>query len=108
MWTVLSYMEPSERELCQTLRQVYGSLLMNGPFTVIIAHQNEMIGLTDRVRLRPLVAGVKKDMLYLSSEESAIRLICPDLSESWSPMGGEAVIGRVGQPLVPTQSLAAA
>ena len=34
-------------------------------------------------------------MLYLSSEESAIRLICPDLDKAWIPMGGEPVIGRL-------------
>jgi glutamate synthase domain-containing protein 1 len=66
-----------------------------------------MIGLTDRVRLRPLIAGVKDDMLYLSSEESAIRLICPDLDRSWIPMGGEPVVGRLKQPLK-SQSLVSA
>ncbi|HUV05343.1 MAG TPA: glutamine amidotransferase family protein [Armatimonadota bacterium] len=108
MWNMLQYMDPDDGELCKTLRQVYGSLLMNGPFTVVIAHRNEMVGLTDRVRLRPLVAGVKDDMLYLSSEESAIRLICPDLRECWSPIGGEPVIGRLGEPLAPSGRLAAA
>ena len=34
-----------------------------------------MIGLTDRIRLRPLVAGATATVLYLSSEEAAIRLI---------------------------------
>ena len=68
---------------------------MNGPFTIIVAHHGEMIGLTDRIRLRPLTVGVKNDVLYLSSEESAIRLICPDLDRSWIPMGGEPVIGRL-------------
>ena len=58
-----------------------------------------MIGLTDRIRLRPLTVGVKGDVLYLSSEESAIRLICPDLDRAWIPMGGEAVVGRLKQPL---------
>jgi len=77
------------------LRQVYGSLLLNGPFAVIIAHQGEMIGLTDRIRLRPLTVGEKGDMLYLSSEESAIRLIAPELDKAWIPMGGEPVIGRL-------------
>jgi glutamate synthase domain-containing protein 1 len=60
-----------------------------------------MIGLTDRIRLRPLTVGEKGDILYLSSEESAIRLICPDLDKAWIPMGGEAVVGRlktVSQP----------
>ena len=83
----------------RTLRQVYPSLLLNGPFTVIIAHHGEMIGLTDRIRLRPLTIGEKGDMLYLSSEESAIRLICPDLDRTWIPVGGEPIIGRLKQPL---------
>jgi glutamate synthase domain-containing protein 1 len=88
------------------LRQVYGSLLLNGPFTIIIAHQGEMIGLTDRIRLRPLTAGIKDQMLYLSSEESAIRLICPDLDEAWIPVGGEPIVGSLGKPLQRRSTLA--
>jgi len=70
-------------------------LLINGPFTIIIAHQGEMIGLGDRVRLRPLVAGIKGDMFYLSSEEAPMRLICPNLDLTWIPKGGEPIIGRL-------------
>jgi glutamate synthase domain-containing protein 1 len=66
---------------------------------VIIAHQGEMIGLTDRIRLRPLTVGVKDSVLYLSSEESAIRLVCPDLDRAWIPMGGEPIIGSLEKPL---------
>jgi glutamate synthase domain-containing protein 1 len=98
-WTDIERCSASEQRLLTTLRQVYGSLLLNGPFTVIIAHQGEMIGLTDRIRLRPLTVGVKGNMLYLSSEESAIRLICPDLDRAWIPMGGEPIVGRLGRPL---------
>ena len=94
-WSDIERRPEGEQRLLRTLRQVYGSLLMNGPFTIIMAHHGEMIGLTDRIRLRPLTVGVKGDMLYLSSEESAIRLICPDLDRSWIPMGGEPVIGRL-------------
>jgi len=79
----------------RTLRQVYASILLNGPFTVIIAHQGEMIGLTDRIRLRPLSVGENGDMFYLSSEESAIRLISPELNKVWTPMGGEPVVARL-------------
>jgi glutamate synthase domain-containing protein 1 len=69
--------------------------MLNGPFSVIIAHKGEMIGLTDRIRLRPLTVGEKGDMLFISSEESAIRLISPDLDKVWTPMGGEPVIGKL-------------
>ncbi|MBI2952710.1 MAG: glutamine amidotransferase family protein [Chloroflexi bacterium] len=97
LWSRIDRLEEgsAERALLTTLRQVYSSLLLNGPFTVIIAHEGEMIGLTDRIRLRPLIAGTKGDVLYLSSEEAAIRLICPDLEQAWSPMGGEPIVGRL-------------
>ena len=94
-WSDIERMPLGEQRLMQSLRQVYGSLLLNGPFAVIIAHHGEMIGLTDRIRLRPLTVGEKGNMLYLSSEEAAIRLICPELDKAWIPMGGEPVIGRL-------------
>jgi glutamate synthase domain-containing protein 1 len=103
LWSAIERRPPAEQELLRTLRQVYGSLLMNGPFTIIIAHQGEMIGLTDRVRLRPLTVGEKGPMLYLSSEESAIRLVCPDLDRAWIPMGGQPVVGSLKKPLVPRE-----
>jgi len=103
LWSAIKRQPPAEQELLRTLRQVYGSLLMNGPFTIIIAHQGEMIGLTDRVRLRPLTVGEKGPMLYLSSEESAIRLVCPDLDRAWIPMGGQPVVGNLKKPLVPRE-----
>jgi glutamate synthase domain-containing protein 1 len=103
-WDHIERCSPEEQELFRTLRQVYGSLLLNGPFTVIIAHQGEMIGLTDRIRLRPLTVGVKGSVLYLSSEESAIRLVCPDLDEAWIPVGGEPIVGSLERPLQPEKA----
>ncbi|MEK7873838.1 MAG: hypothetical protein AAB502_08300, partial [Chloroflexota bacterium] len=108
LWSEIDRMPPKERALHQTLRQVYGSLLLNGPFTIIIAHTGQMIGLTDRIRLRPLVAGVRGDVLYLSSEESAIHLVCPDVERTWTPMGGEPVVGTVGVAPGPPKSAATA
>ena len=99
LWGQIEHAPREERALLTALRQVYGSLLLNGPFSVIIARQGEMIGLTDRVRLRPLTAAAKGDLLFLSSEESAIRLVCPDVEEAWTPMGGEPVVGRLREPL---------
>ena len=111
-WSDIERMPPEEQKLMRALRQVYGSLLLNGPFAVVIAHHGEMIGLTDRIRLRPLTVGEKGDVLYLSSEESAIRLICPDLDRAWIPMGGEPVVGRLKtvsqpQPIVTKKRLTA-
>lgn len=101
LWSEIERRPVAEQNLLRTLRQVYASLLLNGPFAVIIAHQGEMIGLTDRIRLRPLTVGEKGDTLYLSSEESAIRLISPDLDRAWIPAGGEPIVARLGKPLRP-------
>jgi len=98
-WEDIDRLSGEQRRLSQALRQVYGSLLLNGPFTVIVAHHGEMIGLTDRIRLRPLTVGTKGTILFLSSEESAIRLICPDLDESWIPAGGQPIVGSLGRAL---------
>jgi glutamate synthase domain-containing protein 1 len=99
LWSEIGRMKSQERVLYRTLRQVYSSMLVNGPFTVIIARQEEMIGLPDRIRLRPLTAAIGGNMLYLSSEEAAIRLVCPYPQRVWAPMGGEPVVGRLGVPL---------
>jgi glutamate synthase domain-containing protein 1 len=99
MWVEIDRMAPEEQALFRTLRQVYGGLLINGPFTVIVAREGEMIGLTDRIRLRPLTAAVSDNRLFLSSEEAPIRLICAEPERVWTPVGGEPVVGRLGVPL---------
>ncbi len=99
-WSDMEQMSADEREVVTALRLTYGGLLLNGPFTIIIARKGEMVGLTDRIRLRPLVVGTQGNKVLLSSEESAMRLVCPDLEETWIPVGGEPVVARLGQ--VPT------
>ena len=94
-WTEIDKEPPKKRHLLTALRLTYGSLLMNGPFTAIIAHQGEMIGLTDRIKLRPFSAGSRGDFLYLSSEEAPIHLVAPSPQRIWRPRGGEPVIGRL-------------
>jgi len=101
LWTEIDRMPPDQQTLYRTLRQVYSMLLVNGPFTVILARQGEMIGLTDRIRLRPLTAASNGSRLYLSSEEASIRLISPQLERVWTPVGGEPVVGRLGMSLQP-------
>lgn len=99
-WEHIERMEEGERRLHTVLRQVYGSALVNGPFAIIFARNGEMAGLNDRIKLRPLVAARKDDWLYLSSEESAIRLMCADPDLVWAPRAGQPVIGRVGSDVV--------
>ncbi|MCW4006212.1 MAG: glutamine amidotransferase family protein [Candidatus Bathyarchaeota archaeon] len=95
-WSEIDASQTKQSQLAKVLRQTYGSLLMNGPFSVVVAQHGEMIGLTDRVKLRPMIAATKGDLLYLSSEEASIRLVSPQLDRLWTPKGGEPVIGRIG------------
>jgi glutamate synthase domain-containing protein 1 len=48
--------------------------------------------MNDRIKLRPLVAATHNDMVYMASEESAIREICPEPDTVWAPRAGEPVI----------------
>ena len=100
IWNRIDQMNEKERKLLTTLRMVYGPLLMNGPFAVIIGQTGRMIGLTDRIRLRPLTAATRGEMFYLSSEEASIRLISPELDRVWTPNGGEPVIGELSNTRV--------
>ena len=53
------------------------------------------MALNDRLKLRSMVVGEKEDMVYIASEESAIRVMEPDLERIYAPAGGEPVIVRV-------------
>lgn len=104
LWTDIDRMADDERALHGALRSVYGGLLMNGPFAVVIANSSMMMALTDRIRLRPLTAGSRGNVLYLSSEEAAIRLVSPELDQVWTPMGGVPIVARLGSLPTPENS----
>lgn len=94
-WDEIERMPEDEKEFYQTLRIIYGSALLNGPFSIIAANSTTIVGLNDRIKLRPLIAATKNDFVYLASEESAIKEICPQPDKIWAPRAGEPVIGTV-------------
>ena len=53
------------------------------------------MALGDRLKLRSMVVGEKDDMVYIASEECAIRVIEPELDRIWSPGGGQPVIVKL-------------
>ena len=99
-WKTIERLPEPERELYLRLRQVYASALVNGPFAIVFAWSGGMVGLNDRIKLRPLVAARAGEFLYLSSEESGIRAMCTEPEVVWSPKAGEPVIGRIGEMTV--------
>ncbi len=95
LWDEIDRMPAAEKELHTALRQTYGSLLLNGPFSIIVSNRNQMIGLTDRIRLRPLVAGRSGDFMYISSEEAPMHLIDDTIEDTWIPRGGEPIVAEL-------------
>ena len=92
-WDEIGRMEEKQRKFFTALRIVYGSALVNGPFAVVVGSTNGMVGLNDRIKLRPLIAARDGDMLYIASEDSAIRKICSHPEKVWMPRAGEPVVG---------------
>jgi glutamate synthase domain-containing protein 1 len=96
-WKEIDKLPPDQKRFLQLLRITYSGLMINGPFSIIFANQNMMVGLTDRIKLRPLIAASGKNVFFISSEESAIRAVCPDLDYVNHPRGGEPIIARSDQ-----------
>lgn len=95
-WKDIERKKDNESRLNRALRITYGSALVNGPFAVLAGSKNKLVGLSDRIKLRPLVAGREGDMLFMASEESGIRKVCSDPDRIWTPKAGEPVIGELG------------
>lgn len=94
-WQIIEQMEPAERELHEYLRNVFAPMLITGPFSIIVGFAGGLVALNDRLKLRNLVVGEKDNLVYMASEETAIRILEPNLTKVWSPSGGEPVVIRL-------------
>ncbi|MBO8159109.1 glutamine amidotransferase family protein [Thermosyntropha sp.] len=93
LWEQIAEKDQKNREKLRRLRGTYGSLLLNGPFSIILSASNGMMALNDRIKLRSLVAAEEGSRLYVASEEAAIRRVAREkLERIWAPRGGEPVI----------------
>ena len=86
---------PEEAERLAYLRKVFPSLLLTGPFSIILGFNGGLMALNDRLKLRSMVVAEKDDRVFIASEEAAIRTMEPEAENVWAPMGGEPVIVRV-------------
>jgi glutamate synthase domain-containing protein 1 len=94
-WDEIDRMEDEEKEMFEKLRIVYAPAMVNGPFGIVCGYDRGMFGLNDRIKLRPMIAAEKGDMVYIASEESAIHAICDGPDRVWNPRGGEPVIAEL-------------
>ena len=94
-WSTIAGKPKEERERLTYLRNAFAPLLITGPFSIMLGFTGGIMALNDRLKLRSMVVGEKGDMVYIASEECAIRILQPELDRLWSPAGGEPVIVRV-------------
>ncbi|WP_027183377.1 class II glutamine amidotransferase [Desulfovibrio inopinatus] len=94
-WDEIDRMPEPQKNAFTALRSVYGSAMLNGPFAILVADSTSLMGLNDRIKLRPLVIGEQGDRVFMSSEESSIRDVQPDLDRVFNPKAGEPVIVEV-------------
>ena len=94
-WTTIARKEPEEREKLTWLRTVFSSLLITGPFSIVLGYTGGLMALNDRLKLRSMVVGEKGEKVYIASEEAAIRAMEPEAENIWAPAGGEPVIVQV-------------
>ena len=95
-WSTIEGMADEEDRNRHTfLRTVFPSLLITGPFSIVLGFNGGLMALNDRLKLRSMVVGEKDDRVYIASEEASIRVMEPNAENIWAPAGGEPVIVKV-------------
>ena len=94
-WSTIERCAPEKAEKLKFLRMAYPSLLITGPFSIVLGFEGGLMALNDRLKLRSMVAGEKDDMVFIASEEAAIRAMEPDAENIFAPSGGCPFIVKV-------------
>lgn len=94
-WSTIQRKEPAAAQQLSYLRTVYPSLLVTGPFSIILGFNGGLMALNDRLKLRSMVVAEKDDRVFIASEEAAIRVMEPEAENFYAPAGGEPVIVKV-------------
>ena len=74
---------------------MFASLLITGPFSILVGFTGGLMALNDRLKLRSMVVGEKGDRVYISSEECAIRV-------TGTGTGQALVAPRADEPVIIT------
>ena len=99
-WSTIQSKPEEERKKLTFLRTVFPSLLITGPFSIVLGFEGGLMALNDRLKLRSMVVGEKDDKVYIASEEAAIRVMEPDAEHIYAPAGGEPVIVRLKEGVI--------
>ncbi|MEE0679224.1 MAG: glutamine amidotransferase family protein [Ruthenibacterium sp.] len=96
-WGTIASLPPGQQREYTYLRHVFASLLVTGPFSILVGFEGGMMALNDRLKLRSMVVAQRGSMFYAASEEAAIRTVAPQLDTLRAPRGGEPVIVRLNK-----------
>lgn len=94
-WSTIEKMDDEKKETYLYLRKMFPSLLITGPFSIILGFSGGIMALNDRLKLRSMVTAEKGDKVFVASEEAAIRVMEPEAENIDAPSGGEPVIIKV-------------
>jgi glutamate synthase domain-containing protein 1 len=98
-WRTIAEKSEDDKTRLTYLRTVFSSLLVTGPFSIVLGFTGGLMALNDRLKLRSMVVGEKDDKVLIASEEASIRAMEPDAANIYAPAGGEPVIVRVKEGL---------
>ena len=94
-WSTIARKPEKERETAEFLRKEFPSLLITGPFSILVGFTGGIMALNDRLKLRSLVVADKGEKTFFASEECAIRKMEPNAENLRAPEGGEPVVVRL-------------
>ena len=111
LFNEIEQLEKKYRIVLKEIRATYRSAMLNGPFSIVVGSNDPiptLIGLSDRKKLRPLVAGISDDenTVYLSSEEASFKILMLNsksnysFKEIWHPKSGTVIIAKLGEGLI--------
>jgi glutamate synthase domain-containing protein 1 len=100
----ISLLNADQQHIAKALRMTYGRAMINGPFSILVGTNRPvptMIALTDRKKLRPMIAAESEDggTVYASSEECAVQRVVTT-ENIWAPVTGNPVIAQLERGII--------
>lgn len=99
-WATVERMEDDrQREHLLSLKIIYESAMLNGPFAILAACGEAVFSLTDNTKLRPMTVATTKDYSYFASEVSALYEMEENPERVFAPRAGQPYIVELNPPL---------
>lgn len=81
--------EQKMQERLITLKVIYESAMLNGPFAVLAAFDGGLFSITDNTKLRPMAVGLAGKYSFFASEVSALYEMEDSLEKVFMPRAGQ-------------------